>query len=177
MTVAVELESDPPRLRRSDGLTVRFPPNEDGGFPAIEIGWLQQDGGFDLLLRWRGFAYQELQPGRGSALLVGHIPGGYCSAAVTLDDRGAAFDFADRVPANSNGFQTIEAELDVHESVDVEHVVTVEGGLSFNDEDGDSKDVFKRRVVIERRASAKPLTHVHFLLQPLNQNQARRPRT
>jgi hypothetical protein len=164
MTVAVELDADPPRLRRLDGLIVRFPPDANGGFPTIEVGWLREREGFELLLRWRGLTYQELQPGTASALLVGHIiGGGYSSAVVALDDSGATFEFADRIPANAQKMQVVEAELDVSPRVDVEHYVADEGGLSFNDEEGDSKEIFKRRIVIERRASTKPLTHVHRL--------------
>ena len=101
MTISVELDADPPVLRRSDGLVVRFPGNENGGFDLIEAGWEAADG-FEAAMLWKGLAYQELHPGKDAALLVGHLSGGgYCSAAVQMDAQKVTIEFAEKAKSDS----------------------------------------------------------------------------
>jgi len=148
--VSVELDADPPRLRRADGLIVRFPP-ADGSFPVIEVGRWIPEGEFELLFRWQGYTYQELQPGRDAALLVGHIAGGgYCSAAVTMNADGVRLEFADKVPA-ADGMQTISAEFFVHDTGDV--VVSVGDETSFSADVDESPGGSIHRLRVERSAA------------------------
>lgn len=151
MNVFVELDADPPRLRRDDGLIVRFPHAENGTFAVIEIGRLGKDDSFKSLFRWQGFAYQELQPGKDAALLVGHIPEGYCSAAVTMEARSVTLEFADRVPADKNGLQRVTTEFFVHDSCDV--VVSVGDETSFTADVDDAPGGSFHRLRVERDQS------------------------
>lgn len=151
MIVSVELETDPPRLRRADGLIARFP-SADGSYPVIEVGRLSSNGKFELLFRWRGFAYQELQPGNDAALLVGHIAGGgYSSAAVAMNADGVRLEFADKVPATEKGMQKLSAEFFVHDSADV--VVSVGDDTSFSADVEDAPGGTIHRLRVEGSAS------------------------
>lgn len=108
MTVALELDADPPRLRRSDSFVVRFPQDEVGRHSVIEAGWLGADGSFESIQQWDGFSFQELHPGKNAALLVGHVPGGgYASAAVTVDDCGLRIEIAERGSRGSMAKQSV----------------------------------------------------------------------
>jgi len=152
MTVAVELDADPPRLRRADGLIVRFPPSSDGGFPVIEIGRQRGENAFDLLFRWSGFVYQELQPGQDAALLVGHVPsGGYSSAAVTMKADRVTLEFADRVPADGEEMQRLSAEFFVDDSCEV--FVSVGEETSFSADVDDAPRGSLHRLRVERAKS------------------------
>ena len=151
MIVSVELDADPPRLRRADGLIVRFPPAE-GSYPVIEAGRLSSNEQFKLLFRWQGFTYQELQPGKDAALLVGHIAGGgYSSAAVTMNADGVRLEFADKVPAAADGMQRLSAEFFVHDSADV--VVSVGDETSFSADVDDSPGGSIHRLRVERSST------------------------
>jgi hypothetical protein len=153
MTVFVELNADPPRLRRADGLIVRFPKGEDGGYPVIEAGWLGSNDDVELLFRWRGFGYQELQPGKDAALLVGHVAsGGYCSAAVTMNADGVRLEFADKVAAGGDGMQRMASEFFVHDSGDV--VVSVGDETSFSANVDDAPGGSLHRLRVERSAGS-----------------------
>jgi hypothetical protein len=163
VSVVVAFDADPPRLRRADGLIVRFPPS-DAGYQVIEVGWAKSDRPFDPLFRWRGFVYQELQPGDGAALLVGHVPkGGYCSAVVRLTDRGVEFEFADRVPAGEDGLQRVVADTTLHRCSTLEST-----GIGVRIEEAVLDDAFlvRRCMTMTRPADAKPFTHRHHLAVP-----------
>ena len=151
MNVFVELDADPPRLRRDDGLIVRFPRAENGTFAVIEVGRLGKDDSFKSLFRWQGFPYQELQPGKDAALLVGHLPEGYCSAAVMMDARSVTLEFADRVAEDKSGVQRVATEFFVHDSCDV--VVSVGDETSFSADVDDAPGGSLHHLRVERDKS------------------------
>ena len=159
MTVTVELDHDPPRLRRADGLVVQFPRDPDGSFPVIEVGWPTTAADFELLFRWRGFPYQELQPGDAAALLVGHVPkGGYSSAVAKLDDHGVELEFADRVPAKE-GEQTLVAEMMIRGGVLLD--TSLADDLRIEEEVREAGALIQRRMRLSRPAAAAPFMHRH----------------
>jgi hypothetical protein len=160
VTVA-ELDANPPRLRRADGLMVQFPVAEDGSHSVIEVGYEKADSEFALLFRWRGFAYQELQPGvSAEALLVGHVPGGgYSSAVVRLDEKGVGLEFADRVTADAEGIETIRADLMLRSGVELETASEADVRLEVSGASGTGNNC----LVMTRKRSQKPFTHRHVV--------------
>ena len=162
MTVAVELDHDPPRLRRADGLVVQFPRDADGSFQIIEVGWQTSAAAFDLLFRWQGFPYQELQPGDAAALLVGHVPkGGYSSAVVKLDDHGVELEFADRIAA-VDGMQTLIAETTIRGGQLLD--TTIAEDVRIEEEVVAADTLIHRRMTLKRPGGATPLTHRHRII-------------
>jgi len=162
VTVAVELDHDPPRLRRADGLVVQFPRDADGSFPVMEVGWRSTAVDFELLFRWCGFPYQELQPGDAAALLVGHIPkGGYSSAVVKLDDHGVELEFADRIPTR-DGEQTLVAETMIHGGVLLD--TSLADDIRIEEEVQEAGALIHRRIRLSRPAAAAPFMHRHHVV-------------
>jgi hypothetical protein len=159
VTVTVELDADPPRLRRADGLCVRFPRDENGSYLAIETGWLKADGEFELLFRWRGFTYQELQPAAsGEALLVGHVPrGGYASAVASLNEYGVGLDFADRVAADENGVERIQVAIACRTGLTCKYLS--DAAYHFEEEETGASELSRRRLTMTRKSDANAFAH------------------